>query len=75
MKICESCGKEFRELTKIQKFCSDCNYELYRSVKFEDKHNEVKRPRKNNPNQKLIDEVKEATKLNLSYGVYKGRKV
>ena len=65
-KICEICGCEFKPLTLVQKYCSDCHEELYRSIKPEQP--------KRNPNQRLIDEVKAAAKAGLSYGNYMGRK-
>lgn len=65
IKTCEICGCEFNTLTAGQKYCRDCHEELYRSIKPE-KHTR-------NPNQRLIDEVKAATKAGLSYGNYKGR--
>ena len=65
IKECEICGLEFRALTLGQKYCSECNEEMYKSIKPEQP--------KRNPNQRLIDEVKAATKAGLSYGKYKGR--
>lgn len=67
-KICECCGVEFKPLTLTTKYCSDCNYDLYRSIRLEEK----KKPNKN-PNKRLMEEVKLATAMGLSYGNYKGR--
>jgi hypothetical protein len=68
IKECEICGCEFKALTLGQKYCSDCNSGLYKSIANEEKA----KPHKN-PNQKLMDEVKAAAKAGLSYGNYKGR--
>lgn len=68
IKECEICGCEFKAFTFGQKYCNDCNYGLFKSIK-----NEEKQQPKRNPNQRLIDEVKAATKAGLSYGKYKGR--
>ena len=71
IKECEICGAEFKSLTLGQKYCSSCRAGLFISTKEEMKQEPKKR--KENPNQKIYDEVRAATKLGLSYGNYKGR--
>jgi hypothetical protein len=66
--ICALCGVEFVGVTHKRKYCPDCLLNCGRSVYQEDKRKD-----KHNPNQRLIDEVKAATKAGLSYGNYKGR--
>lgn len=63
--ICDMCGVEFEAPNRMTKYCTDCQLDGYKSLKPE--------KAKTNPNQKLIDDVKEATKQGLSYGRYKGR--
>lgn len=64
---CDMCGVEFEAPNKMAKYCTDCQLDGCKSIKHE--------KRKTNPNQKLIDDVREATKSGLSYGNYKGRKI
>lgn len=64
---CIYCGADFQSATWQRKICDDCYEVLYMSPKTEEK-----KRRKNNPNQRLIDDVREAAKLGLSYGTYKG---
>ena len=66
--ICEICGVEFNARNKANIRCFDCSAEVYKSV------NPYKPTKKKySPNQRIIDDVKEAEKLHLSYGKYKGR--
>lgn len=65
---CKICGVEFEAPNKAIEYCTDCK--TAHSLGF----NKPK-PRKSNPNQKLMDDVKAATAANMSYGTYKGRKI
>lgn len=58
MKICIKCGVEF-ESNNLDKVCPDCK-------------NKPKRASFEKLNAKLINDVKQASKLGLSYGKYKG---
>lgn len=62
---CDICGVEFEAPNRMHKYCNDCQLDGYKSIKHE-------KP-KTNPNQKLIDDVRAATKQGMSYGTYKGR--
>ena len=64
---CIYCGAEFQSATWQRKICDDCYDVLYMSPKTEEKK------RKNNPNKRLIDDVREAARHGLSYGNWKGR--
>lgn len=63
--ICEYCGAEFFAVSSKRKICGDCLMELYKSTK--------EKPKKSKANQKLLEEVREATAHNMSYGQWKGR--
>lgn len=63
---CIYCDTEFEHPTWQRKICDDCFKKLYTSPKQEEKR------KKKNPNQALIDDVKKATALGLSYGTFKG---
>ena len=67
IKTCEMCGVEFEAPNKMYKYCNDCNVDCFKSLRSDEK------PKKKNPNQRLIDDVKAATKAGLSYGNFKGR--
>ena len=62
---CIYCGEEFEAATTQKKICADCYTELYKAP-------QKPKPKKN-PNSKLMEDVREATKHNLSYGQWKGR--
>lgn len=62
---CDICGVEFEAPNRMHKYCNDCLLDCCKSLKNE-------KP-KTNPNQKLIDDVREAAKHGMSYGTYKGR--
>ena len=66
---CINCGDEFEHFNKMRRFCPKCHW-----LRSQNTEEQPKR-RKGNPNQKLIDEVREASKLGLSYGQYKGRAI
>lgn len=62
---CEYCGYDFEADTYMRKICDSCLKELYRSSK--------KNEKKENSNAKIIELVREASKLGLSYGEYQRR--
>lgn len=66
---CDLCGVEFVGVTHKRKYCPDCYMNQSKSLFQEEKH----RRTKNEPNQRLYDDVKAATAAGLSYGKYKGR--
>lgn len=63
---CIYCGFEFEAETGHRKICDDCFDKVYKLPKPPKK--------KPNPNEKLMEDVREAAKHNLSYGQWKGRK-
>ena len=63
--ICDICGAEFEAPSRMFDYCPDCRG--LHSIP------EKKEEKKSNPNDKLLEEVREATKQGLSYGNYKGR--
>ncbi len=66
--ICDICGVEFEAKNGYEKYCRDCRYQ--RPTKAEMKEPEpIKATTKN-----IMESVREAAKLGLSYGEYKGRK-
>lgn len=68
---CDLCGRKFMALTKNRRMCTECFVDQYRST-----HEEEKKPATSSTaNQKIIEAVREVTKLGLSYGEYKGRKL
>lgn len=58
MKICIKCGVEF-ESNSLDKMCPECK-------------NKPKRASFEKLNEKLINDVKQASKLGISYGKFKG---
>ena len=64
--ICDMCGVEFDAPNKMHKYCNDCQLDGCKSLRAD-------KPKHKNPNQRLIDDVKAATKAGLSYGNFKGR--
>ena len=65
-RTCHICGEEFEARNKFNTVCNICRLDMYRAQKQQSKE-------KTHVNQKIIDQVKEATKLGLSYGQFKGR--
>lgn len=63
---CKLCGAEFTDAHGYKMYCPDC-CQLHSLQP-------TKQEKKNDPNKRLIDEVKEATRRGLSYGNYMGRK-
>ena len=64
---CDMCGVEFQAKNLYEKYCKDCRYK--RLTKTELKEPEpIKATTKN-----VIETVRQAAKLGLSYGEYKGR--
>ena len=66
IKKCEVCGHEFIARTASAICCNDCKAEMYKSMEAE------KKRQKTHINQGIIDAVKEATALGMSYGQYMG---
>lgn len=69
-KKCQVCGCEFYSACLQVKYCPDCNTKLYTSPVQEEKR---RRKAKKNKNQGLIDAVKKAAQLGISYGQYMTR--
>lgn len=67
---CQVCGCEFYSACLRVKYCPDCNKKLYTSPTQEEKR---RRKAKKNKNQGLIDAVKKAAQLGISYGQYMTR--
>lgn len=65
-KNCDLCGDPFTSIHWQAKQCPKCTTEL-----FQKKATQRKRAEKSN--NKIIDEAREAAKLGLSYGQYKGK--
>lgn len=65
--LCDICGVEFEAKNGYEKYCKDCRYQ--RPYKADMKEPEpIKATTKN-----IMEAVREAAKLGLSYGEYKGR--
>ena len=64
---CDICGVEFEAPHMKIKICNDCQLSCYKSLQNEQKA----KPKKTN--SKLYEEVREAAKMGLSYGQYKGK--
>ena len=62
---CDICGDPFVSPHCMKKLCPYCKMNEGRSV-----YREEQRRPKQNPNNKLADQVREATKLGVSYGEY-----
>ena len=62
-KTCEICGKQY-EAGKYSVCCNDCKLDMYRSMK------QKEEKQLTHINQGIIEAVKEATALGMSYGEY-----
>lgn len=65
---CDICGVEFESPHYMRKICPDCKLSACKSLLRE----EQRKPRKN-PNKKLMEQVKEASQMGVSYGEYQRR--
>ena len=63
MKTCEICGRQY-EGNKYSVCCNDCKLDMYRSIK------QKEEKQLTHINQTLVEDVKEATALGMSYGEY-----
>lgn len=66
-KICDVCGRPFETRKWSKMYCGECMLTMHKATKLEEK------PKESNNNQKILEQVREATKLHLSYGQYVGR--
>lgn len=67
IKQCDVCGREFEPRHETDKYCNDCRVEMYKA-------SPIKKPEPiTSRNDKLMEQVREAAKLGLNYGQYKGR--
>ena len=66
VKKCDVCGKDFIAPTAYAVCCNECKATMYKSLEQERKHHKTK------VNQGIIEAVKEATALGMSYGEYMG---
>ena len=67
--ICDMCGSDFQAKNRYEKYCKECRYKrLTKTV--------LKQPEPiKSTTQKIIETVREAEKLGLTYGKYKGRNI
>lgn len=64
IKRCEVCGQEFAARSWANVCCNDCKLDMYRSMKRKEERQIT------HINQGIIEAVKEATALDMSYGEY-----
>ena len=66
--VCDICGKSFWATNRCRKICTSCLIDQYRS-----QHEEPKPKKTSDSNERIMEAVRAATKLGMSYGEYKGR--
>ncbi len=66
-KICDICQLPFEAAHDWDMYCPECRLTKHKALKKEEK------PKPTKTNKKLIEQVKEAARLGISYGQYKGR--
>ena len=67
--ICDVCGLEFQARNEYDKYCNECRLTMHKAVRPEEKPKQITKF-----NTKIVEQVREAMKLGLSYGQYMGRK-
>ena len=76
--ICKVCGKPFVAKTTLAMYCPECGKitESRRAVERDRQKRAEARAKKNRkPNAEIVEMVKQATKMHLSYGEYVARYV